>query len=179
MAKKKSAQRIVNQRIESQITPIPTPAPVYGGPNMITLSSDMTTIYLIDGGRAIPYSLNAIGGVLVGEVKGQITVVSALEPIPMEDKPTDGKSMEKSVARAAGIPVVKSAKIPTSKGNWNFIHLRERRQLCIIGAVDLEGSLTSSNTLTAEAYIFDLREGFINIQKIGATIVFETVTIGS
>ena len=51
--------------------------------NTITLSTDMTTLYLIEGNnRVIPYSLHAIGGVYIGLIGGQLTVVSALEPMP-------------------------------------------------------------------------------------------------
>lgn len=172
MAKKKATEQPTSQRTPNQAIPIPTPSPFFGV-NTITFSTDMSVIYLIDSGRAIPFSLDTIGGVLIGEVRGQITVVSAMDPYPGGGKDVQSFSKE----RAVGIPVVKSAKIPTNKGNWNFLYLRERKQVCIIGAVDIESDLQKSNELQAAAYIFDLREGFINIQKVGNTIVLETISV--
>lgn len=176
MSKKKTPGQPVTQRTQSQTVPVPAPSPFYG-PNTITLSTDMSTIYLIDGGRAIPFSLNTIGGVLVGEIKGQLTVVSAFDNIPTEDP---SKNLETfSTARAVGIPVVKTATVPTNKGNWNFIHIREQRKLCIIGAVDIDVSIQKGNTLEAQAYLFDLQEGFINIQRVGNSLVFDSIPVTS
>jgi hypothetical protein len=175
MAKKKSIGKSTTTRTQSQITPVPMPGSFYG-PNTITLSADMSTLYLIDGGRAIPYSLDAIGGVLIGEIKGQLTVVSALDPFPMDDKEIQSFSFDQ---RSVGtpIPTVKSAKIPTSRGQWNFLYLRERKQICVIGAVDIDIAIREGQGLEAQGYLFDLRESFINIQKIGNTIVFESLAI--
>ncbi|MFN7117522.1 MAG: hypothetical protein ACK4TA_12040 [Saprospiraceae bacterium] len=178
MGKKKSTAKTTTERSQSQISQIPMPGTSVQGPNMIVLSTDMSTIYLIDSGRAISYSLYAIGGVLIGEIRGQLTVVSALDPNPTEKNPTEDKTLNQSVSqRAAGIPVVKAATIPTNKGTWNFVHLRERRQVCVIGAVDIESSLQERGELTTQAYIFDLREGFINIERVGNTLVFTSVPI--
>lgn len=182
MAKKKATAKSTSSLSRSDAQQIPMPGSNLYGPNMIVLSTDLTTIYLIDGGRAIPFSLYAIGGVLVGEIRGQLTVVSAVEPFPQEDTPTSDKTFEKSASeRAAGtpIPVVKSAKIPTNKGSWNFVHIRERRQLCVIGVVDIEVALREDQQLETQGYLFDLREGFINIQRVGNTLVFETVPLNS
>jgi hypothetical protein len=178
MAKKKSIGKSTTTaaRTQSQITPVPMPGSFYG-PNTITLSADMSTLYLIDGGRAIPYSLDAIGGVLIGEIKGQLTVVSALDPFPMDDKEIQSFSFdERSVGTP--IPTVKSAKIPTSRGQWNFLHLRERKQVCIIGAVDINIEIKEgSSSLELQGYLFDLRESFINIQKFGNTITIDSIPV--
>ncbi len=162
----------VTDRSQQQQIPMPSPTSFFG-PNTITLSTDMSVIFLIDNGRAMPFSLDTIGGVLVGEIKGQITVVSALEPFPNKDQEVQSFSKE----RVVGIPIVKSAKIPTNRGNWNFLYLRDRHQVCIIGATDIDSSLQESNNLQAQAYLFDLREGFINIQKAGNTLVLEMIAV--
>ena len=162
----------ITDRSQQQQIPMPSPASFFG-PNTITLSTDMSVIFLIDNGRAMPFSLDTIGGVLVGEIKGQITVVSALEQFPDKDQEVQSFSKE----RAVGIPIVKSAKVPTNRGNWNFLYLRDRHQVCIIGATDIDSSLQESNNLQAQAYLFDLREGFINIQKAGNTLVLEMITV--
>lgn len=174
MAHKKATDKDkpVTDRSQQQPIPIPSPSPFFG-PNTITLSSDMSVIYLIDNGRAMPFSLDTIGGVLIGEMKGQITVVSALEPFPDTGKEVQSFSKD----RAVGIPVVKSAKIPTNRGNWNFLYLRDRHQICIIGAVDIDINIKPGGTLEAQAYLFDLREGFVNIQKAGNSLVLESIGI--
>lgn len=173
MARKKATDKPVTQRTQSQTVPIPSSAPFFGA-NTITLSTDMSVIYLIDNGRAIPFSLDTIGGVLIGEVGGQITIVSSMEPFPGGGKDVQTFALE---ARAVGIPVVKSAKIPTNRGTWNFLYLRERKQVCIIGAVDIDVSIQEAQSLEAQAFLFDLREGFVNIQKIGNTIVLESISV--
>jgi hypothetical protein len=152
---------------------IPSPIP---GPsntmNTITFSTDMDTLYLIDSGRAIPYSLNTIGGILVGVIKGQLVVVSALEPMPDKDDNTEIFAFQE---RGIPIPNVKAAKIATERGQWTITYIRKSQKICIMGAVDIEVGLQESDNLEVLAYLFDLREGFINIQKIGSTIIVETI----
>lgn len=172
MARKKTTDKPATQRTQSQTVPIPAPASFFG-PNTITLSTDMSVLYLIDNGRAIPFSLDTIGGVLIGEVGGQITVVSSMEPFPGGGKDVQTFALE---ARAVGIPLVKTAKIPINKGQWNFLYIRDRKQVCIIGAVDIESSLTEGN-LESQAYLFDLREGFINVEKVGNTLVLNSIPV--
>ncbi len=144
-------------------SPIPSPIPML---NTITLSADMSTIYLIESGRVIPYSLYSIGGVLIGLVGGQITVVSALDPQP------DAGSEASVLTRSASIPVVKSAKISTDKGQWTLLFLPKQSRISIIGATDIDVSIREGEGETMlEGYIFDLRESYVNIRRSGNVIV--------
>jgi hypothetical protein len=176
MARKKATDKPASSKVIEPMkgAEIPIPAP-FGLPSTITLSPDTEVLYFIDNGRSIPYPLRA--GVILGFVQGQLTVVSALNPVP-----DPGKILEKSdtaTSRAlAPIPVVKSAKVLTDKGQWNFLYIRERRALCIIGAIDIDSSLKEGGQFELSGYQFDLREGFLHIQKVANTIVIETVTTG-
>lgn len=176
MSKKKAIDPSSGKTISKQAKHIPTP--IQGPSNMlntITFSTDMDILYLIDNGRAIPYSLNTIGGVLVGVIKGQLVVVSALEQMP--DKGEDDTVFSAIRERSAiPIPNVKAAKIPTERGQWTIAYIRKSQKLCIMGAVDIDSGLVAKDELSLEGYLFDLKEGFLNIQKIGSTIVIETVS---
>lgn len=176
MARKKTSDqpKTTKSAGTSVLKQIPSPGPSPSNTmNTITFSTDMDTLYLIDSGRAIPYSLNTIGGVLVGAIKGQLVVVSALEPFP--DK-TDNNEVLAFQSRAAGpIPNVKSAKLSTNRGQWTLTYIRKSQKVCIMGAVDIESGLRESDDFEVIAYLFDLREGFINLQKVGSTIVVESV----
>lgn len=150
-------------------SPIPTPT---NNMNTITFSTDLDTLYLIDSGRAIPYSLNTIGGVLVGVIQGQLVVVSALEPFPGK---TDNAEMLAFQERGVPIPNVKTARISTDRGQWTITYIRTKQKICIMGAVDIEVALQESDNLELVGYLFDLREGFVNLQKIGSTVIVESV----
>lgn len=174
MARKKSTDPITGKSTTTkELKQIPSPIP---GPsntvNTITFSTDMDTLYLIDSGRAIPYSLNTIGGILVGVIKGQLVVVSAIEPMPDKTEDTQVLSFQE---RGIPIPNVKSAKIPTNRGQWTITYIRKSQKICIMGAVDIEGTLRESEDSELIGYFFNLREGFINIQKVGSTIIVESV----
>lgn len=151
---------------QPQPQPIPRPGGTLNLVNTITFSADMEKLYFINNGGSASFDLNTLGGVLIGVIKEQLVVVGALDKMP-------DTGAEKSLqpdefdTRAAGgpIPRVKAAQISTERGQWNLIYIRSKKALCIIGAVDIESSLQDREDLGVEAYLFDLREGFVNIQK--------------
>lgn len=175
--KKKTKEEAVTMQDPIRIQPIPmTPTMV----NTITLSTDMNTLYLIEGnGRVIPYSLHAIGGVYVGLIGGQLTVVSALEPMPDPgSKPVLASSATRSLTEAAATPIqrVKSVKLSTANAQWTAIFERKNQAFVLIGATDIDSSLTGGNdNLSAEGYLFDLREGYVNIRKSGDSLIAVSV----
>lgn len=171
MSKKKSTSR--NKELpkteETAKTPpmqIPTPMPS-SMVNTITLSADMNTIYLIESGRVIPYSLYSIGGVLIGLVGGQLTVVSALDP-----QPDPGKAPIEVTSRSASIPVVKSLKVSVDRSQWTILFLPKVSRISIIGATDIDASFTGEAAgPNLEGYLFDLREGYVNLRRSGDSLI--------
>ncbi len=168
--KRKPKEESVSMQDSIKIQPIPAPMA-----NTITLSTDMTTLYLIEGnGRAIPYSLHAIGGVYVGLLGGQLTVVSALEPMPDPGSKPVLAASTRSVTEATATPIqrVKSVRLSTDNAQWSALFIRKNFGFVLIGATDIDSSLTGeSDNLNAEGYLFDLREGFINIRKSGDQLI--------
>ena len=169
MARKRITPTSDMPRLEEASKPIPMPIP--GNLpllNTVTLSSDMTTLFLIEGSRVIPYSLYSIGGVLIGLVGGQITVVSALDP-----QPDPGNSTSSVATRSAAvpIPVVKAIKVSTERTQWSLLFVPRRGRISIIGATDIDASLRENDDLGFEGYAFDLREGYLNIRRSGNTLI--------
>lgn len=177
--KKKILEEETNMEDPIRIQPRPI------SPNMvntITLSTDMTTLYLIEGNnRVIPYSLHAIGGVYIGLIGGQLTVVSALEPMPDPGTKPILAATNRSITATEepeGRPIrrVKSVKLDTKRAQWSALFVRQNLGLVLIGATDIDVSRPGeSDDLEAEGYVFDLREGYVNIRKAGDSLIAVSV----
>ncbi|MBK7869661.1 MAG: hypothetical protein IPJ74_02755 [Saprospiraceae bacterium] len=158
-------------KAEDPIKDIPIPSPTLPSMvNTIALSTDMNTIYLIEAGRVIPYSLYSIGGVLIGLIGNQLTVVSAIEPMPDSGTKTES-------ARAAVIPVVKSLKVSVDKGQWTILFLPKFNRISIMGATDIDSSIRENTDQQLEGYLFDLREGYVNIRRSGNSLIAVSVSM--
>jgi len=128
--------------------------------NSITLSSDMKTLYLIDNGRAISYSLESGNGILIGALKDQLVVASALTP--MEENPTpDGGGTTGS--RAADTKLRLNT---TGQNQWTLTYNRPNKTLSVIGIGDIEISLRNpDNSKECDSHTLNLGKSIIHIIK--------------
>lgn len=128
--------------------------------NSITLSSDMKTLYLIDNGRAISYSLESGNGVLIGALKDQLVVASALTPV--EETPTpDGSGT--AASRAANTKLKLNT---TGKNQWTFTYNKPNRTLSVIGIGDIEIGLRSPEDSTeCDSHALNLGKYIVHIIK--------------
>lgn len=121
--------------------------------NSITLSSDMSTLYLIDNGRSIDFPFNNPRGVLIGSLKGQLSVATAIEP------PTSEEMAE-----------AKTLKLPTEKAQWTMFYHFDNGVLGIIGAADIDVAIAEPGTPTCNQNFFDLNQNIVRIRRIGNAI---------
>ncbi|MCB0630352.1 MAG: hypothetical protein R2824_29820 [Saprospiraceae bacterium] len=115
--------------------------------NSITLSPDLTTLFLIDNGRAIPFNLKNKNGILIGMLDGQLSVASAPpvvvlppdEPGDDQDPDNPGPVEDDPIKRLA--EQTSTLKLPAKKAHWNFVFVEKRGVLSIIGALDIDISI--------------------------------------
>lgn len=128
---------------------------VYTMVNNITFSTDMEKLYLIDAGRAIEFDLTQENGVLVGTLRGQITVATAFEFSKPAGLAT-GPATEESTAQRH-----LNAKLSTDMTVWSGAYHVERRVLCFIGATEIEVRDPNGK----EEYDYKSAIHFFDIQK--------------
>ena len=132
--------------------------------NTVSLSSDMQSLFLIDEGRAFAFPLDAVKGVYVGTLKGQISAATALDPA------TD----ESNEAKKG-----KTLKLTTTKSQWTLAYYRKSEVLGIIGATDIDSSLRPGGDTyvdaPSKAYLFDLKLYIVNIKRVGNAMEITTL----
>ena len=109
--------------------------------NSITLSSDMSTLYLIDNGRSIDFPFNNPRGILIGSLKGQLSVATAIEP-PTTEETAEGKTI----------------KLPTEKAQWTMFYHIDTEVLGIIGASDIDIAISEPGGPSCNQNFFDLKD---------------------
>lgn len=121
--------------------------------NSITVSSDMSTLFLIDNGRSIDFPFNNPRGVLIGSLKGQLSVATAIEP-PTSEEMASGKTL----------------KLPTEKAQWTMFYHIDTGVLGIIGASDLDGAISEPGSPQCNQNFFDLLSNVVRVRRIGNAI---------
>ena len=152
--------KIINQNVYTMI-------------NNITFSTEMDTLYLIDNDRAIPFSLNNKNGILIGVLKGQLTVATDFETpaSPERIKLEDGSQIGFSRSK-------KEVKLSTDKTVWSAAYHRQRRVLSFIGATEVEVRSNSPEyDYKPELVFFELDGHVLNIQRRGNSIVVKTMVL--
>jgi hypothetical protein len=149
--------------------------------NSITLSSDMNTLYLIDNGRAIPFKLQKDKMILVGLLKGQITVATSMAPDEkMEalesgtiDSSSSGALLRGGDAQKGGTVKVEVA----SNTQWTVAFNRGSRSMALIGAVEINPGLTSEDPdpLRPQGFLFNLNEVVVGISRIGNALILTSL----
>lgn len=130
--------------------------------NTLTLSSDMETLYLIDNGRAIAFPLNSKDGILIGTLKGQITVATGFK-IPE----TNGASGLASDSSGAALPTKKrTLKLPVKENSqWTGTYNRPHGILAFIGATEIDLGIADDQQIKPQAFLFDLKNKVVNVRR--------------
>lgn len=133
--------------------------------NSLTLSSDMKTLYLIDNGRCIDFPLDNKKGIVIGTLLGQVTVVSAIEPI------ADNATKSASLTR-----------LPVDGNVWTLAYLPKQQASAVIGATEIDFSLRSGSggnsggSPKPQVQLFDLSEGkVLRLRRVGDFLELELI----
>lgn len=134
-----------------EVEPQPTLEETVGSMvNSLALDSTQETLYLIDDGRCLDFSLKSRRGILIGTLKGQITVASAKAPPEPE---TDGGDAPRRI------------RINVSKGQWTTFFNEDNEVFGLIGMAEIDISLTAPKT---QSFLVDLKENVITLLRNGA-----------
>lgn len=137
---------------------------IYAMVNTITFSTDMEKLYLIDDGRAIEFDLTKDNGILVGTLKGQITVATAFEfPKPDSDAPSGDTSGNESGNR----PPAAAIKLETEDTVWSGVYHRERRVMSFVGATEIEIRTPGGTEYDYQPtlHFFKIEENILHIRR--------------
>jgi hypothetical protein len=129
--------------------------------NLITLSPDMSTLFLIDNNRAISFDLDNKFGVNIGTIDGQLTAATAVpvifptdkeddeEDTPDPDLPTEedprGDIQDSPIHRLAQRP--RYFKISTLRKQFTIMFNKELGVVSIIGASDIDTSIIGASDI--------------------------------
>jgi hypothetical protein len=120
--------------------------------NTITLSTDMSTLYLIDDERAIPFDLTGKGAV-IGTVGGQISVVSA------STSKTPFSADKSNVTRK---------EFPIKNNQWTVNFNEENVAMHVVGVVDIDLTIANPTKETECAKVgYDLTSQLVSMRKTG------------
>lgn len=145
--------RFNRKEIPRDPKPMPVKKHITTMVNSITVSSDMSTLYLIDNGRSIDFPFNNPRGILIGSLKGQLSVATAIEPPTSEE-----------------IAAAKTIKLPTEKAQWTMFYNFDNSILGLIGATDIDVAISEPGTPGCNQNFFDLAEIVVRIRRIGNAI---------
>ena len=145
--------RFNRKEIPRDPKPMPVKKHITTMVNSITVSSDMSTLYLIDNGRSIDFPFNNPRGVLIGSLKGQLSVATAIEPPTSEE-----------------IAAAKTIKLPTEKAQWTMFYYIDKETLAIVGASDIDIAISEPGTPECNQNFFDLSQDIVRIRRIGNAI---------
>ena len=147
--------------------------------NSITFSPDMTLLYLIDDGRAIPFAMDKRGGVLVTALRGQLTVVSApmLDTRAEESAINSGDTAEvRNISASDELPPFpQKLNIPVKNSQWTMVYDSANQVLGIIGVTDIEAGLKQERKPTSSFSLFPLKERILHIRREGDRLNFLSI----
>ena len=120
--------------------------------NSITLSTDQDILYLIDDGRCIEFPLKSKNGILVGTIRGQITVATAKAAPTTEE----GSDAPRKIRVATG-----------DNMHWTTFYNEDSEVFGLIGLAEIDISLAEPKT---QVYLVDLKENVITLGRKGVLI---------
>ena len=155
--------------------------------NSITLSSDMSTLYLIDDGRAVPFKLREEKMILVGSLKGQITVATSLAPDEKAEAPAAGAEdpdasssgiLLRSTDEEGNLRVVKVAAGPEAQ--WTIAFNSKFQIMALIGVTEINPGLTPDRPepLKPQIFTFDLNDLVVGFTRIGNALLLTPMRRG-
>lgn len=120
--------------------------------NSITLSTDQDILYLVDDGRCIEFPLKSKNGILVGTIRGQITVATAKATPTTEE----GSDAPRKIRVATG-----------ENMHWTTFYNEDNEVFGLIGLAEIDISIADPKT---QVYLVDLRENVITLGRKGVLI---------
>jgi hypothetical protein len=132
--------------------------------NTITLSSDMKTLYLIDNGRAIGFPIDTDNGVLIGSLRGQIVVATALTTDEEEGGGASGSGAERKPAVNQEV-----IKVGVKSKQWTFTYNKRVGMMSIIGATEIDSSFR--NEPNCEEHRVNLNDNVVKVKRKGEEII--------
>lgn len=144
--------------------------------NTLSFSSDLKTLFLIDDKRSIPFDLDSENGILVGTIKGQITVATAIEPTQEIEEDNTGSASpsdgEVELAPAAVFPAQspQRLKLDIDRNQYTSMFNRDNGILFIMGATEIELGLQDEK-FNAEIFFYDLNSTVLNIRKTSTSLI--------
>lgn len=150
--------------------------------NSIAFSTDLDHFYFVDQDKLLTFSLTNLKGVSIGLINDQLAVVTPnIVPGAPSDNDTEKPDTGIEARPAAG------SKSTTKAGRRVVLKLNNTRQyalsyhapsrqLCIIGAMDIISTLTTTNQKAAanvgcEVHLFSLSSGPVNIIREGNDLI--------
>ncbi len=163
--------------------------------NTITLSTDLNTLYLVDNGRLIAYSLEKDQGVVVGMLDGQVSVVSGRRRLPpiqgntaapeetneVIDSETESALLAPRPAKQVpgAEPAARTFKLPVADRNQYTVTFNEETQtVAIIGAIDIIGSREQPDvppTGKCQLVVLDLLDHTVRLRRAGNVLQVEEI----
>lgn len=160
--------------------------------NTITLSTDLNTLYLIDGERVIPYALTERRGVLIGLVGGQVSVVSGKVPLPEPEVLEDQPRFDESGPGPEALPrSAERVEVSPRRGRSTKFQVKPRNQfttifnddsgvLAIVGATDIVSTIDDPGndgpgSGECQIFLIDLKENIGRLRRVGDALIVEEV----
>lgn len=144
--------------------------------NSISLSSDMKTLYLIDGGRAIAFDLTKPEGVIVGVLGGQLVVASGLGT--PEDQQTPDLEGELTAGLRAMPDDGKTTYKLEPKSQYTVTYNEDTEVMAVIGVTDITVLLEDDHQTPTnlDEVAFDLKAlQFVKLQYSDQVLQVEQV----
>jgi hypothetical protein len=120
--------------------------------NTVALSSDMESLYVIDSGKLLEFSLTNPNGVLIGTLKGQVIAATA------DKLPADAEILNKIV-------------LPLKGAQWTTFYHRPAQTLHVIGATDIDLSFTESSNVKAQLHRITIGTNPVHLHRSGSNII--------
>ena len=141
--------------------------------NSLSLSSDMSTLYLIDNGRAIAFQLDEPNGVIIGRLGNQLAAVTGADKFEvLEMASTPGPDAARTKSMYKKYPV-------SSNAQWTLTYNQENNVMAIIGVTDINGGITGESQDDCDQDLFQLDEGPVRLMLRGNVLVISQFGSGS
>lgn len=147
---------------------------VYTMVNSLTFSTEMDTLFLIDNGRAIAFPLDNNKGILIGTLKGQLTVATDFQA-----PPTKGEGLSVSSAQPLALSANgKETKLDFEKTVWSAAYHKRNLTLCFVGATEVEIRKGGTEVdYKPEIAFFDLSRHVLSVQRKGNAILLKSLVL--
>lgn len=157
--------------------------------NSITFSTDLSTLYLIDNGRAIAFPLDG-RGVQVALVNDQLSVVTTVKEVEVdaprprpELAPTDVEELnpeKKSRFSFLDRPEGKELRLKIDpRDQYTAVFNPDSGVLAIIGSTDIistreQPDQGAAPTATCRQFLFDLKRELVLIRRVGSLLSIQS-----